>query len=151
MATAQIRQESTREKIIRTLWEFDTSEPVASSRIRRATGISNQLLNHHLNNLMEDGHVEKVGTKDVGAWKEANTYVLTEAGAELGEELSERHEERIRELADQEVMGRIRELEGRISELEDEHKRETEELKQRFERMKDYIKNLEATIKGESA
>lgn len=149
MATAQISQESTREKIIRTLWEFDTNEPVESSRIRRATGVSNQLLNHHLKRMTEDGYVEMVGTKDVGAPQPANTYQLTEAGEELGEELAERHEERLRALADQEVMERIRTLEGRISELESKQERETNKLKERFEGMKDYIRELEATIETE--
>lgn len=142
MATAQIRQESTKEKIIRTLWEFDTTEPVESSRIRSATGISNQLLNYHLKQQRKEGYVEKVGTKDVGSEKDAYTYVLTEAGTELGEELSERHEERLRELADAEVMERLRELQGRLNDLEAKQERETNELAERFDALKEHIKPL---------
>lgn len=146
MGNEQLGAESNREKILRMLWEFDTTEPVTSTRIRRAVSCSNQLFNHHIKRLTADGLVEQVGTEDVGAPQPARTYRLTEDGEERGEALSERHEERVREHAQAEVMDRITSLERRLTQLESKQERDIGRIEERFEKLKDILRPLQPLI-----
>jgi predicted ArsR family transcriptional regulator len=97
--------------VLRAIHDFDTDEDqnedgngaVPSTAIRQRVGVSNQLLNYHLDRLVEQGLIDQVGTVDVDAPKPAHTYRLTADGQRIAAQLKgpQAVEDEIKDLQDE--------------------------------------------------
>jgi len=90
--------------------------------IRKRTGLTPQTVRHHALVLVEEGYVERAGSRDVGAPLEANVYRLTDEGREAAAGVGEI-------VAPDEL---VAELEA----LRADH----EELKRKYETFRDTVK-----------
>lgn len=101
-------------------------DPVLAKSVRRRLGMSNQLLNYHLNRLEDQGLIEVVGTVDVDAPQPAKEYRLTVDGAKVAAASKARQNvagefEALREKADEvdDLRSDVRVLQQQVDDLEE--------------------------------
>ena len=121
------------EKARAVLWAvYSNNGKADTSQIRERAGFSPQLINYHIDALLDHDLVEKVGKRDVGKPSKANVYKLTDGGTAIAEVIGgdplegpdlqvaiRRIESRLDAL--EESVAVINELEGDVADLKEGH------------------------------
>lgn len=110
-------------------------DSVRAKDIRWRLGMSNQLLNYHLNRLEEQGLIEVVGTVDVDAPEPAHEYCVTIDGAKVAAGAKARQNVAGEFDALQEKAAEVDELRGDVWQLQ----KQVDDLEERLKTVVEYL------------
>lgn len=104
-------------KVLLYLKEDATDETASTTELRDATDLSAaNISGNHAKGLVERGWIEKTGTEESGAPREANVYTLTHRGRKEANNLLKQHTP---PMSEEKQIRTIRDLQNQVEELED--------------------------------